>query len=76
MGKLCKKVFEHAFAELIERKFENDQVKIYCSENIIYSTVEFIKKNSLNQEDIRLINNCLKEEILPYIAEKYPLVDG
>ena len=43
MGSLCKKVFEHAFAELVSKKLENDQVKIYCSENIIYSTVLFIK---------------------------------
>ena len=39
MGSLCKKVFEHAFTELADEKLENDQIKIYCSENIIYSTV-------------------------------------
>ena len=30
----------------------------------------------MEEEDIKMINNCLKEDILPYMSQKYPLTDG
>ena len=39
---------------------------------MISNLTELIKKNRLSTEEIELINNCLKKEIMPYLLTKYP----
>ena len=47
-------------------------MRAFCCENVIYHLIKFIRENNLQAKDIKFIEECLKEEIIPYLLWKYP----
>ena len=50
-----------------------EQTKIYCSENILRNIALLTDKINLSAEHMEIINNHLKNRILPYMNSKYPM---
>ena len=53
-----------------------EQVKIYCSENILKNIVTLSSQYTLSLDELELIDSHLKKGVLSYLAAKYPLTDS
>ena len=48
------------------------RIKPFCSEKFLINFIELIRKNEITSYEIKVVNEILKEELLPYYIIKYP----
>jgi hypothetical protein len=53
-----------------------NEAKVFCSENILRNLNNLDDKLSLSGDELRSLDMFLEEDILTYIASKYPLSES
>ena len=73
MGEVFKQTFALGFHYLSQEKVSIADAKIFICENIIKNIVNFNKKHPLTKQNLKEIDNFIKEKILPFFKTKYPI---
>lgn len=73
---MVKSICSSAFNSFYKKEMSYEQVKIYCSENILKNIVTLSSQYILSPEELELIDSHLKKGVLSYLAAKYPLTDS
>jgi hypothetical protein len=53
-----------------------EQTKIFCCENILANMGALIKQYHLSPEDLREIDEFIRDDVLDYLLKRYPLTES
>ena len=70
-GELCRRVFSQGFQLFESGKLTEKKTKVFCSENMLFNVIELVRKNKFQEQEMKLINKCLEEQ-MGYLLLKYP----
>ena len=70
---MTKTVCSSAFNSYLKGDLNYEQIKIYCSENIIKNIAFLNKKQHLKKNEVKILSKYETNYVLPYLAKKYPL---
>ena len=69
---MTRNIFSHGFRLFEERKLEENQVKAFCAENILYNIITLIKEGELDEKEIRKMNEFMQNDLAKYNIMQYP----
>ena len=70
---MVKTVVSSSFYWYSRGEMTFSEAKVFCSENILRNLNNLDDKWSLSGEELRALDRFVEEDILTYIASKYPL---
>ena len=53
-------------------ELDETRIKPFCSEKLMKNFIDLVRQNDVTADEVRMINETLKEELLPYYITKYP----
>ena len=56
LGVIVMKVFSHSFHLFETEKLDKNKARSFCCANMIYCIIEVIRRNSLKEQDVKLID--------------------
>ena len=65
-------VFPRAFKLYLEGKLNKKKMRAFCCEQMLHKIMDLIQKNNFGFNDVRFINDSLRDDIVPYLISCYP----
>ena len=72
VGKLFHEVLSTGFALFKNEKLNSTQMKVFCSERLVFNITKLIEEHEMDAEGVRLLNEFIKQQILDYTILKFP----
>ena len=72
IGKLFHEVLSTGFLLFKSEKLNSTQMKVFCSERLVYNITKLVEDHGMDAEGVRLLNNFIKHQILDYAILKFP----
>jgi hypothetical protein len=69
-------VVSSAFNLLLNDSLSYEQAKVSCSEGILRNVVLLVHRYQLNKEHIKMINDHIERNCVPYLKRKYPMTES
>lgn len=73
---MVKTVISSSFYWYSKSEMTFNEANVFCSENILRNLNNLDDKLSLSGDELRSLDMFLEEDILTYIASKYPLSES